>query len=863
MVMTREPQADPLQGRPVPVRSGLTGPDAARRLGHDGRNLVPPPQRTLPFLLLASSFTHSFALLLWAAAALAFIGGLPEAAWAVVTVIVVSGLVGFVLDYWSDRIGQRLRRRAPAAVRVIRDGRQARVNADELVVNDVVLLRAGDRVPADIRLTEVHDFVVVEVGVTGMREMLRCDEGTTVFAGTHVAAGEAEGVVVTTGMWTRLGQDSPLLRHARRPSGPLVENLRDLTAAAAAAATGTALVVFLLTLLVGVPPAEGFLPAVGLAVALVPLGLRSIVHLCLAWAAQRMADAHALVRHSAAVQQLGTVTFLCVPAAGVLTRGEPVAVEVWTPEGTVQVTGTGYAPEGALVGDAAAVAAAHDLALSAALCSSDGYFFTDGQWRPVGDPVEAACHVLAARAGVDVSLAAVERRYPFDPHRRRASAFAKGSVHVKGAPDAVLPRCRAVAGAADASAAMADRGLRVLAVARRDLAAPPEQAEDAERDLTLLGLIGLADPPRSDARTAVTRCRRLGIRLALVTGEDPRTALAVARATGLARPGAPVLHGAELPDDLREIGELLDSDGAVVSRVTPEDRRRVTVALQHRGYTVATTAGGAADDAALRRADVGIAPGYAGADTARDSADLVLLDSGIATVAAALGAGRAIRVTLRRALTYRLTGVVAMAAPFLVWAVTGGAVPPALTLGQVLAIGVGVDLLPALALGVGPRGWRALRDPPPDGEFLVDRRLAVRVGGVLGPVEAVTALFTFGVVLWVNGWQWGQSPAPLLLAQASGAAFATIVLGQVAAALACRSETRPFDAVPWRSDPLPRGLGAQLLLLWLFFTAPPLAGWLGSTVPPGFVWPGMVCVVPALLAADTIHKVVRPSQAPG
>ena len=193
MVMTREPQADPLQGRPVPVRSGLTGPDAARRLGHDGRNLVPPPQRTLPFLLLASSFTHSFALLLWAAAALAFIGGLPEAAWAVVTVIVVSGLVGFVLDYWSDRIGQRLRRRAPAAVRVIRDGRQARVNADELVVNDVVLLRAGDRVPADIRLTEVHDFVVVEVGVTGMREMLRCDEGTTVFAGTHVAAGKPKG----------------------------------------------------------------------------------------------------------------------------------------------------------------------------------------------------------------------------------------------------------------------------------------------------------------------------------------------------------------------------------------------------------------------------------------------------------------------------------------------------------------------------------------------------------------------------------------------------------------------------------------------------------------------------------------------
>src|SRR5690606_2265597 len=270
--------------------------------------------------------------------------------------------------------------------------------------------------------------------------------------------------------------------------------------------------------------------------------------------------------------------------------------------------------------------------------------------------VEAACHVLAARAGADTSLSAVEVRYPFDPHRLRASAFAKGSVHVKGAPDTVLPRCRNPGGAEAALAALTERGLRVLAVARRDLTAPPERADDAERDLTLLGLVGLEDPPRPDAREAVARCRRAGVRTALVTGDDPRTARAVARSVGLAAADAPVLTGAELPDDLRGIGELLDRDGAVVARASPED-------------------------------------------PPRDTADLVLLDGGLAAAATAVELGRGARANLRRVLTYCLTGAVGTAAPFLAWALSGGAVPPALSLLQVLALTVGVDLVPVLALG--------------------------------------------------------------------------------------------------------------------------------------------------------------------
>ncbi len=347
--------------------------------------------------------------------------------------------------------------------------------------------------------------------------------------------------------------------------------------------------------------------------------------------------------------------------------------------------------------------------------------------------------------------------------------------------------------------------------------------------------------------------------MALVTGDDPRTARAVARAVGLTETDdAPVLTGADLPQDLRGIEELLDRDGAVVARASPEDRRRITVALQHREHVVVTTGDGPDDAAALRRADVGAASGTTGADTARDAADLVLLDNRLAAIAAAVELGRAARVNLRRVLTYRLTGVVAVTVPFLVWAATGDAVPLALGVLQVLALDVGVDLLPALALGAEPPGRATTRTGPPAGEPVVDRRLAVRVLGVLGPVEAVTAMFAFLVVLGVGGWEWGTAPAPSLLAQASGAAFATVALGQAATALACRSETEPFDVGPWSGNPLLLGaVGAQLLLLWVLLTVPPLPEQLGASVPPGYVWPAVLCVVPALLAADTIHKVVR------
>ncbi|TDQ53096.1 cation-translocating P-type ATPase [Actinorugispora endophytica] len=859
--MAHDAGADPGAGPPESARTGLTGAEAAERLRRDGPNALPPPRWPVPFTLLAGEFTRLFALLLWGAALLVLVGGLPRVAAVIAVVVVANGLLAFVLEYRAARAARHPRGVPPAAAAVVRDGRRAFVDAAELVVGDVVLLAAGDRVAADVRLASAHSLVLDESPPNGRSTTARLSDGATAHAGAYVVEGEAEGVVTATGARTRLGRTAARPREARRPAGPLTLDLRDLSALVAVAAAGVGVLFAVVATALGASAADSLLIGVGAAVALVPQGLLPAVTLSLTWTARRMARHGAPVRRPEAVERIGSVSFVCTGTTGPLTRGEMSVIEVWTPAGTVRVEGAVDSPGGGLAGGAPALAAVRAVAETAVLGSGAAFRSADHRWHPRGDPTEAALLALAARAGVDRSAPPVPRRHPFDPRRRRASAVAGGAVHVAGAPEAVLPLCGNSSAAAPALSGMTARGLRVLAVARRDAApssAPPDGADDAERDLTLLGLAALADPPRAGASAAVARFRRAGVRTALVTGDHPGTALAVAREAGLAADPPLVVTGAELPDDLRDLGELLDRDGVVVARATPEDRLRVTVALQHRGHVVATVCGGAHDGPALRRADIGVALGASGTDAAREAADLVLLDDHLQELVSAVELGRAALGNVRRLLTHHLVAGTAELAPFLVWALTGGAVPLALGVLQILALDLGTGLLTALALGAEPPDRRAMRGRTPAGATLIDRRLVARSLGVLGPLAAAVTVFAFVIALLTGGWTWGAVPGPALLAAASGAAFATVALGQAATALACRSETDPFDTVPWAGDPLlPAALGAGLLALPVFLLLPPLPGHLGGTAPPAISWPAILCVVPALLAADTIHKVVR------
>ncbi|WP_327092487.1 cation-transporting P-type ATPase [Nonomuraea sp. NBC_01738] len=800
----------------VSSSNGLTTREAARRLAADGPNRLPAPRRTPAAMVLLRQFVHFFALLLWGAAVLALLAGMPQLALAIVVVILLNGVFSFVQEHKADRAAQRLGELIPAKVVVRRDGRRAEVDAADLVTGDVVLLEAGDRICADLDLADVHGLAVNESMLTGESVPVRPERGGRVLAGTFVVEGEAEAVVVGVGGATRLAGIAALTRAASRPPGPLAVQLGKVVRMVAVIALAVGCGFFGLAVLLGMSPGQGFLFALGVTVALVPEGLLPTVTLSLARAAQRMAAKNALVRHLEAVETLGATTFICTDKTGTLTLNRMTVAEVW-----------GSAAE----------------AVRSAVLSSTGRL-VDG--KPIGDPMEVALHVEAMRLGLDVDAEVTARR-PFDSARRRTSVVAEGVIHVKGAADTVLPLCASVpAGAEEALAGMSGRGLRVLAVARG--------RGPRERDLDLLGLVGLVDPPRDDVAEAIWKCRLAGIKLAMVTGDHPGTARAVAAEVGLLAPGSVVLTGPELPPDDAALGELLDRDGVVVARVTPEDKLRIARALRSRGHVVAMTGDGVNDGPALREADIGVAMGASGTDVAREAADLVLLDDHFATVVAAVELGRATYANIRRFLTYHLTDNVAELAPFAVWALSGGQIPLALTVLQVLALDIGTDLLPALALGAEPAHPRTMDGPARTGN-LIDRRLTFRVFGVLGPAQALSEMLAFGGVLWLGGWTFGAAPDAGLLAVASGTAFTAVVLGQFANAFACRSQTRWVGRQRWLDNPLLLGaLAFEAAILLVFLGVLAVAGLLGGTFPSAAGWALATLAIPAVVAADATHK---------
>ncbi|HEX4941223.1 MAG TPA: cation-transporting P-type ATPase, partial [Actinomycetota bacterium] len=625
---------------------------------------------------------------------------------------------------------------------------------------------------------------------------------------------------------------------------------------------GVGALFFGLSLLVGISLTDGFLFAIGVVVALVPEGLLPTVTLSLAIGAQRMAQRHALVRRLDAVETLGSTTFICTDKTGTLTRNEMAAVEVWTPAGTARIEGQGYEPSGrVLLGPGMDEEPLRLLALVAARCSSGHADLREGVWMAIGDPMDAAVDVLARRVGVDVENDREHRpeieRFPFDPRRRLVSLATGDRLFVKGAPDALLARCRHAPDAAEGAVdELTARGLRVIAVGTRSLAEVPVAADAAERDLELLGLIGLLDPPRPEVMDALTTCRGAGIRVAMVTGDHPATAMAVARRVGLASPDEVALIGDELPDDDEVLGAVLDRDGIVLARVSPEQKLRIARALRSRGHVVAMTGDGVNDGPALQAADIGVAMGLSGTDVAREAADLVLLNDDFGTIVGAIEQGRAAFGNIRRFLTYHLTDNVAELAPFVVWALSGGRFPLALGVLQILALDIGTDTLPAVALGAEPPAARTLDGPPVRGRLL-DRTVAVRALGIAGPIEALLGMGAFLLSLLASGWRPGEAfPTGAPLLAASGATFATVVLGQMANAFACRSATRPPWRIPWLSNPLlimavaiELAVALGVSLFWR-----PLASMLDQSPPPAIGWLVAASAVPVILLADAVFK---------
>lgn len=837
--------------------AGLTAREAERRLAVDGPNVLPIARPMPAWRRLATQMTHFFALMLWVASGLAFAAGLPELGVAIIVVVIVNGVFAFAQESRAGHAAARLRDLLPRRVVVVRDGIPSEIDADELVGGDLVLLSAGDRVSADLRAEQAIGLAVDTSTMTGESRPAEVSTSDELFAGTFVVEGEGRALVVATGARTKLAELAQLTRAGQRPRGPLARELDRVVRIIAVIAVGVGVGFFGIAALIGLPASDGLLFAIGVTVALVPEGLLPTVTLSLAIGAQRMARQSALIRRLEAVETLGSTTFICTDKTGTLTQNEMNVLRVWTPEGTVRLDGEGYGPEATVEGAPPAVDAARRLAAIARRCSDGRAVGRDGHWEAFGDPMEAAIDALAARLAATEDPAPERARFPFDSRRRRMSVVVGEQLFVKGAPDAVLPRC-ADAGddAGDVVDALTERGLRVIAVAVRPVEGdPPERsADELEQRLTLVGMLGLEDPPRASAAGAIASCRRSGIAVAMVTGDHPATALAIAREVDLVLGEPRVLVGTDLPEDEAVLGALLDHDGTVVARVAPEDKLRIARALQRRGHVVAMTGDGVNDGPALQAADIGIAMGESGTDVAREAADLVLLDDDFATIAAAVRQGRATFTNIRRFLTYHLTDNVAELTPFVFWALSGGRIPLALTVLQVLSLDIGTDLLPALALGAEQPGRLAGEGPPPAGHLL-DRPLLVRVFGVLGPTEAFVSMAAFFVTYLVAGWRPGEAFPDGPLLAASGAAFCAVVFGQMATAFACRSTTRRPGQLGWTTNRLLLiAVAVEAAALAVFVLVPPIADLLRQAPPTAFGFMVALGAVPAVLAADAVDK---------
>jgi magnesium-transporting ATPase (P-type) len=842
------------------MTSGLTLAEVQLRLKETGKNALPPPARIAAWRRLLAQFLHFFAVMLWIAGALAILAGLPQLGFAMFVVILLNGLFAFLQEHRADKAAVRLHDLLPRRVTVLREGCRQSIDAIELVPDDVVVLDAGDRISADMRLIEVHGLAVDTSMLTGESVAAAPQAGDVACAGTFVIEGEAIGVVTATGRSTRLARIAQLTTSAGRAPSPLAVELNRVVRVIAGICLSVGVAFLVIALLVGIRASDALLFALGVTVALVPEGLLPTVSLALAIGAQRMAARGALVRRLESVETLGSTTFVCTDKTGTLTQNEMSVTEAWTPKGTASIDGSGYDPSGIAHADADLLPAVKDLARAAALHANGRAVLREGRWVALGSPLEVAMEVFARRLGIDVreeeAALPVLRRFSFDPRRRRTSIVVGTRAIVRGAPEAIFERCATIGQAADVLSGMSERGLRVIAIGVRDIGAEiPDSPETTEINLTLLGLIGVKDPPRPGVGDAIAACRRAGIRVAMITGDHPGTARAIGREVGLWMSDALLSEGKDLPVDEQMLGAFVDRDGLIVSRVSPEEKLRIARALRHRGHVVAMTGDGVNDAPALHEAAIGIAMGRSGTDVAREAADLVLLDDNFATIVAAIEQGRTTFANARRFLTYHLTDNVAELTPFIVWALSGGRFPLALGVLQVLCLDIGTDILPAVALGAEPSSPRALSRPP-SGRHLIDRALLVRALIVLGLTESIVEIAAFLASLWMSGWRPGlpfPSGTPLLVA--SGAAFTAVVAGQMANAFACRSATLWPGQLGWLSNRyLVLAVIGEAAMLAAFLYIPPLATLLGHAPPNTIGYAVAAAAIPAVLVVDAAYK---------
>jgi Ca2+-transporting ATPase len=788
------------------LNAGLSDAAAAARLEQLGPNALHEASRRHPLVMLASQFTDFMILVLIAAAIIAGVIGEPADAIAIVVIVFLNGIIGFVQEYRAERAMAALKQMASPQARVIRDGQAGLIDATALVPGDLVELEAGNILPADLRLTELASLKVDESALTGESQPVEKqlaqlhetdlplgDRLNLAYKGTIVTYGRARGLVVATGMKTELGKIAALLS-GESGKTPLQKRLARFGRSLALVVLAICAIIFVAGWLRGEPPLVMLLTAISLAVAAIPEALPAVVTISLAFGAARMVRQNVLIRRLPAVETLGSVTTICSDKTGTLTQNR-MQVDCVRAVGETRpgLPDTGAAPW-------------HELGLAMALCN-DAVADADGKLN--GDPTETALFEAARAAGFDKPqwqdrlprLAEI----PFDSERARMSTLHRENdavlMLVKGAPESVLARCadqlgrdgiEAIDQAAlrDEAERLAAQGLRVLAFALKRLPRVPQALDAAalENGLSFVGLVGLIDPPRPEAAESVAACKTAGIIPVMITGDHPATARAIAQRLGIIGDGGKVLTGSELErltleEFEREVGSV-----RVYARINPEQKIKIVQALQDQGEFVAMTGDGVNDAPALKMADIGIAMGRGGTDVAREAAHMTLLDDNFATIVLAVREGRRIYDNIRKFVKYTMTSNsgeiwTIFLAPFL------GLPIPLLPI-HILWINLVTDGLPGLALA-GERAERKLMQRPPR-----------------PPQESIFARGMWQHMLWMGLLMGGVSLATQAWAIHDGSAhwqsmvFTVLTLSQLGHVLAIRSERESLFTQGVFSNPL-------------------------------------------------------------
>lgn len=823
--------------------TGLSRPEAARRLAEYGPNELQSVHRTSPWTILFAQFKNVLIVILLIATVLSAFLGHPIEAIAIAVIVLFAVLLGFVQEYRADRAIEALRQMAAPTTTALRDGEEVEIAARDLVPGDVILLRAGDKIPADARLIEAVNLQIEEASLTGESvpvekhaapladaELAVGDRRNMAYAGTAATYGRGRAIVVATGMSTEFGKIARMLETIDVGRTPLQENLDKVGVVLARAALVVVGIIVALGLLRGQPLLEMLVFGIALAVAVVPEALPAVVTISLAIGVQRMVKRHALMRRLPAVETLGSTSVICSDKTGTLTKDQMTIRKIFSAGQMLEVSGAGYAPDGEFLRAGSVVEPPGPVMqlLQAGALASDTHIVrneSDGLWQVKGDPTEGALVVAASKAGLDKADLDGQfprvKEIPFTSETKRMTTVHDGAgvamACSKGAPEVILASCTRQmteegespldAGSREAilhaGREMASEALRVLAVASKSGPMP----EDPESEMTFLGIVGMIDPPRPEAKAAIQVCQQAGIRPVMITGDHPLTAQAVARELGLLRSGRVVI-GAELEamseDDFARDVESID----VYARVSPAHKLRIVTAWQAKGHIVAMTGDGVNDAPALKKAEIGIAMGITGTDVTKEAAAMTLTDDNFASIVAAVEEGRVVFGNIKKYLMYLISSNIGEIG--LMAGATLAGLPLPLSAVQILYVNLATDGLPALALAVDPPDEDLMRRKPRNPRTGIFTRPVVTLMTVGGVWSTVVNL---GLFIWAR--QSGRSDA-----EAMTMTFVSLVLIQFFKAYNFRSDRHSVLNRPFANKWLNLAIIWELILLVLVVYMP-------------------------------------------